>query len=144
MFKSPLTVACFAAAVAIVVARTAGATRPLLVLQHHIVPYCPWAEAEKIIGGKYLLEPRGDAPGSTFKHDQHIAVKIANPNHPITQFMSDFEIEDETYDKVPVSPEAKPLLTTDTPGSMSPLAWTHTYGKSPVVYIQLGHGPTAF
>lgn len=118
--------------------------KPLLVLHHAIATYYPWPEAEKIIGGKYLLEPRGDAPGSTFKHGRQIAVKIADPNHPITRFMSDFEIEDETYDKVPILPDVKPLLTTDTPGSMSPPAWTHTYGKSPVVYIQLGHGPTAF
>jgi type 1 glutamine amidotransferase len=35
-------------------------------------------------------------------------------------------------------------LTTDHPTSGKVIAWAHRYKNSPVVYIQLGHGPEAY
>ncbi|MBI4580511.1 MAG: DUF1080 domain-containing protein [Planctomycetes bacterium] len=120
------------------------AGRPLLVLHHAIAMFPRWPEAEKIIGGRYVLKAEEGHPGSTFKMDQRVPVKIADRSHPITRFMDDFEAIDEVYDKVPIGPNVTPLLTTDRPACMPTLGWTHKYGNSTVVYIQLGHGPTTF
>ena len=58
--------------------------------------------------------------------------------------MKDFEIEDETYKNMQFLEGTHPLLTTDEPTSDKVVAFTHTYGKSPVVYIQLGHDAKAY
>ena len=121
-----------------------AAGKPLLVLHHGISAFPEWAELEKIVGARYVLKPEANHPGSTYKHDQHIPVKIADKAHPITRCMDDFTILDETYDRVPVSAEVTPLLTTEVAGSMPQLGWTRTVGKSNVVSLMLGHGPTAF
>lgn len=120
------------------------AGKPLLVLHHGISIFADWPEAEKIIGGRYVLEPEANHPGSTFKHDQKINVKIADQSHPIARFTDDFEMLGETYGRVPILPGVHPLLTTDHPDSMPTLGWTHKYRNSNVVYLEPGHGPTEF
>jgi hypothetical protein len=53
-------------------------------------------------------------------------------------------LHDEIYWGYRVLPGVTPLITTTHPKSGKPLGWAHTYGKSRVVYFQLGHGPEAF
>jgi type 1 glutamine amidotransferase len=43
-----------------------------------------------------------------------------------------------------ISPDVKPLLTTDCPTSDPTIAWISPWPKSKVVYIQLGHGHGSF
>jgi hypothetical protein len=71
-------------------------------------------------------------------------VRIADPSHPITRGMQDFEIVDEAYRYFYVRPDVHVLLTTDEPMNESRIAWTHRYKNSPVVYLQLGHGREAY
>ena len=71
-------------------------------------------------------------------------IAIADKNHPITKGVSDFTILDEAYKDVYVNPKAHVLLTTDNPLSTKQVAWTHSYGKSPVFTIMLGHDKHAF
>lgn len=118
--------------------------KPLLVLHHGISIFPEWSEAEKIIGGRYVLKPETGHPGSTFKHDQRIGVKIADRGHPITRFMDDFEMLGETYGNMPLQEGLTPLLTTDHPDSVPLLGWTHKYRNSDVVYLEPGHGPSEF
>ncbi len=118
--------------------------KPLVVLHHAAGDYQDWPEAIKIIGAKFDLKPGPNDPKPSFKHDVKVPVKIADPQHPITRFMKDFEIEDETYKNMQFLPGTHALLTTDEPTSDKVIAWTHTYGKSPVVYIQLGHDAKAY
>lgn len=118
--------------------------KPLIVMHHGISTFNEWPESEKIIGGRYVLAPEANHPGSTYKHDQKVSVKIANKSHPITRFMEDFDMVAETYGRVPISPDVTPLLTTDNPDSMPMLAWTHKYRNSNVVYLEPGHGPSEF
>lgn len=118
--------------------------KPLLVVHHAISIFPEWPEAEKIIGGRYVLAPEANHPGSTFKHDQKIRVKISDKSHPITRFMDDFEMLGETYGNVPIRPGVTPLLTTDHPDSMPLLGWTHKYLNSTVVYLEPGHGASEF
>jgi type 1 glutamine amidotransferase len=124
------------------------AGKGLVVIHHAIANYQDWPEYEKIIGGRYYLEPKvvNGVPKarSAYEHDVKLTVRIADSKHPIVQGLKDFEIEDEVYSLFDVSPSAKPLLTTDHPKSNKVIAWTHKYGKARVVYIQLGHGPSAY
>ncbi len=69
---------------------------------------------------------------------------IVAMDHPITAGLTDFKIFDEIYSDFRVQPDVTPLITRSHPKSGKPLAWTRTEGKSRVVFIQLGHGPTAY
>jgi uncharacterized protein len=108
----------------------------LVILHHAIYGYRPWPEFQKLVGITSWLD------GS--KDDVDMKIHVADLNHPITQGVTDFDINDETYDKYEVDPKVHVLLTTDTPGNGKNLAWTHTYRNSPVFYLQLGHGPKAY
>jgi len=120
----------------------------LVVLHHAIANYQEWPEYEKIIGGRYYLEPKVvngvQKQRSAYQHDVKLTVNLADPKHPILKGLKDFEIVDEVYSLFDVSPSVRPLLKTSHPQSNPVVAWTHRYGRSRVVYIQLGHGPTAY
>ncbi len=64
--------------------------------------------------------------------------------HPVIAGIAPFHIQDETYKRMWISPQVRPLLTTDNPTSDTTLAWLGPSPASRVVAIQLGHGPTAF
>lgn len=120
----------------------------LLVLHHAIANYQNWKEYEKIIGGRYYLNKTMvdgvEKPRSIYKHGVKFKVNVADPNHPITRGINDFEITDETYNLYDVSPESHILLTTDEPTSAKKIGWTNNYKNARVVYIQLGHDHFAY
>lgn len=120
----------------------------LVALHHSMANYQKWPEYERIIGGRYNLEKRtvdgAERPASTYKHDVQFRVKVANPQHPVTRGVADFEIHDETYGAFDVSPQAHALLTTDEPTSGKTVAWARNYEAARVVYIQLGHDEKAY
>ncbi|MFP4501334.1 MAG: ThuA domain-containing protein [Candidatus Hydrogenedentota bacterium] len=116
----------------------------LVILHHAFVNYQDWPEYENILGGRYYLTDRDGHAQSTYAHDQQIPVTIAAPDHPVTQGLSDFEIEDETYKGYTVQDGVTPLLRTDHEKSASVIGWTHDYGKGKVVAIQLGHGAQSY
>ena len=119
----------------------------LVVTHHALVSYQAWPEFEKIIGGTYP-EPQdkkgvvSDALG--YQHDVEMPVVILAKDHPITAGLKDFTITDEIYWGFRVRPDSTPLITTTQSKSGKPLAWYRTQGTSRVVYLQLGHGPSAF
>lgn len=119
----------------------------LVVLHHALVSYQDWPEYERIIGGRYPENPAKAGVVTTevgYEHDVDVPVKIVAKDHPITSGLSDFVIHDEIYWGFRVGKDARPLLTTTHPKSGKPLAWTRSEGKSRIVYIQLGHGPSAY
>jgi hypothetical protein len=120
----------------------------VVALHHTLAAHPNWPEYAKIIGGRFHV---GDhvvdgqtVPGSTYDHDQDIAVQIADRQHPITRGLPDFQIHDETYGRYDTDPDAHVLLTTQHPKSDRELAWTNHYANSRVVYIQLGHDHLAY
>lgn len=119
----------------------------LVVLHHALVNYQNWPEFERIIGGTYP-EPQDKRGAVTdqlgYEHDVDIPVTILATDHPVTAGLKDFTLHDEIYWGYRTTSDAKPLLSTPHPKSGKPLAWTRSEGKSRVVYLQLGHGPTAF
>jgi type 1 glutamine amidotransferase len=120
----------------------------LVALHHSIADYPNWDEYSRIIGAKYYLQKQVvngvEKPVSIFQHGVRFTVRIADPKHPVTRGLKDFEILDETYGKFEVAPKVKPLLTTDTPTSGPIIGWVRNYGKARVVYLQLGHDHTAY
>jgi type 1 glutamine amidotransferase len=120
----------------------------LVVLHHAIANYQEWEEYPKISGARYYLKPTMvngvEKPRSLWKHDVEMKVCIADPKHPVARGLKDFDIRDESYKGYDIRPGMKPLLTTDQPLNSPTLAWTHTYGKARVVYLQLGHDHLAY
>jgi len=115
----------------------------VIALHHTIGARRAWPEYRKVLGGLWLWEPTEidgkTYPKSTYKHGVTIPVAVADPDHPITQGLNDFEIVDEQYGNLYVSPDVHVLLTTDKPGCNSQIAWTTRYGNSRVFYLMLGH-----
>jgi hypothetical protein len=110
----------------------------LVVMHHAIVDFPNWEWWWKeVVGGKYLLQPM-DGKKSTYKHDVTFDVK-KTAEHPVTRGVTDFQIIDETYKDMWISPNVKVLLTTKEPTSDGPVAWISPYAKARVVYLQLGH-----
>jgi len=117
-------------------------------LHHSLVSYQDWDEFENIIGGRYYLKADSsknkDMVASNYKHDVIIPVEIADGDHPITDGLINFDIHDEVYGNYEVLPIVHSLLKTDHPESGEIVAWAHSYGKSRIVYIQLGHDHYAY
>ncbi|MCS7185741.1 MAG: ThuA domain-containing protein [Armatimonadota bacterium] len=122
----------------------------LVALHHSIASYQNWDEYAKIIGARYFIAP-GKAPDgktfdrSQFHHDIRFTVKVVDKNHPVTKGLPEqFEILDETYKGWWIAPGVHKLLATDHELSDPCVAWAKRYGKAKVVFIQLGHGSTAY
>jgi len=122
--------------------------KPLVVLHHSICAYDDWPEYINIIGGKYFHKPTTvngkEYQPCSYIHDLHFNVKNANPKHPVTKGVPDFEIFDEAYKGFYVEDGVTPLLTTDEPNSAPVIGWTKKYGKARVVTFQSGHDVPTF
>ncbi len=120
----------------------------IVVLHHALASYQAWPEFEKIVGGKYFLQPHmengREVAGSTFKHGQDIPVHVVNLQHPVTKGIPDFRIHDEVYGGFSVSENVEPLLSTEHPLSGKIIAWAHKYDGARVVTVQLGHDHSAY
>jgi type 1 glutamine amidotransferase len=119
-----------------------------LIVWHHALANCQdWPEFEKIAGGKFWMKP-GERAGkkvgkSGTGHDKY-KMHIADANHPITQGMTDFEIQDESYNKQTFADGIHLLVTTDHPKSDKQVAWVHEYSGARVMGYQSGHDARAW
>jgi uncharacterized protein len=125
------------------------AGKGLLILHHAVADYQQWPEYEKILGGRYYLQQKTVVNGveklrSRAKEGLVIPVHIADPNHPVTRGLKDFEIRDETYAGYDIAPESHVLLTTTHTNNAPYLAWVKTYEAARVIYLQLGHDHFAY
>jgi type 1 glutamine amidotransferase len=116
----------------------------MVVLHHALLDYPDWAWwAEDVVGGRYRLKREGKIPSSTVKNDQPMSITPAG-DHPILAGVGLFQVVDETYKGMFISPKVRPLLTTDNAFSDPVVAWVGPCTTSRVVAIQLGHGPAIF
>ncbi len=125
------------------------AGKGLLILHHAIAAYPHWPEYERILGGRYYLQKSTIVNGveklrSRAREGARIPVHIADPNHPVTRGLKDFEIDDETYAGYDVAPDSHVLLTTTHTNNAPTLAWSRTCEAARVVYVQLGHDHLAY
>lgn len=120
----------------------------VVAIHHALGAFQDWDGYSQIVGGKYFLSDRPFKGSlhkrSTYKHDELIRVHVADPQHPVTQGIQDFEIQDETYKGYVVEPDSHVLLETDHPLSEQALAWSRSYGRGRVVYVELGHDSHAY
>ena len=89
--------------------------------------------AVDLIGGHANWHP----PGSTF------TVHIEDTEHPTTQGLEDFDVEDEIYISAH-EPDIHVLASAEWFGKAHPMAWVKPYGSGRVFYTTLGHGPGTF
>jgi type 1 glutamine amidotransferase len=116
--------------------------KPFLFLHHALVSYQHWPEFKKIVGGKYHTADKTKL--STYQHDDTIRVTISSKEHPIVEGLSEFVIVDETYGNCEILPQVTPLLQTAHPRSLPLLGWVNPYRQHEIIYLQGGHGPSAF
>jgi len=91
---------------------------------------CP--EYRAMVGGYFITHPR-------FRQYQ---VSVVDPEHPLTQGLDEFFVEDEQYITAYDS-RVHVLASALWKGQAMPVAWTHTWGKGRVFYLALGHNPEA-
>jgi type 1 glutamine amidotransferase len=121
----------------------------LVALHHSLDSYQNWDDYARLVGGRHFLGP-GKAPdGKTYERSEYhgdvlYPVRILNPQHPITKGLPSFEMRDETYKNFWRSPSTKPLLGTQHPLSDPVIGWVQQQGKARIVYLQPGHGPSAY
>jgi type 1 glutamine amidotransferase len=116
----------------------------IVVLHHALLDYQDWTWWYRdVVGGSYRLKREGDRPSSAVKNGQRIHL-TPEKDQPITAGLDPFQVLDETYKGMYISPRVRPLLTTDNRNSDRVLAWIGPCTTSRVVAIQLGHGPTIF
>ncbi len=116
--------------------------KPMIFLHHSLVSYQNWPEFVDIVGGRYHTEDTTKA--SYYKHDEKINVTIESPSHPVVRDLSDFTLIDEVYGNCEIASSVMPLLSTDHPRSMPLLGWINRYLGHDIIYLQSGHGPSAF
>lgn len=119
----------------------------LVILHHANAAYNNWPLFWKIAGVEYHFTPwqkNGvEMARSGFKDDVKFKIHV-DPKHPVTRGLTDYDIDDETYCRTSVDPGVHALLTTDEPSSDKTIGWAKTYGNSKVIYVQSGHGPSAY
>jgi len=120
-----------------------------VVALHHTIGARPeWPKAAEVLGGKWIPKPETidgrQYSKSPWRDDVHLSIRVADPDHPITRGIEDFELVDELYGPYYVSPKVHVLLECDTPGANPQVAWTHQYGNSRIFYLSLGHDNKAW
>jgi uncharacterized protein len=115
-----------------------GETNQGIILLHHaILAYPQWPLWDELVGIK-----NRDQFG--FDHDQELELKVADPAHPITHGLQDWQMIDETYAMANAREGSQILLTVDHPKSMGTIAWTRQYKKSRIFCFESGHDHCAY
>ncbi|MFH0758733.1 MAG: ThuA domain-containing protein [Bacteroidota bacterium] len=119
---------------------------PLLFLHHSICSCQRWEGFKAMLGGKYIMEGYGHDSSSLsdYRHDLDLHIRIADDHHPVTDGLTDFDIQDEGYSNINMAEGITPLLLTCSPGSSSPVAWANTFDQSTIICLMLGHDKHAY
>lgn len=112
----------------------------LVVMHHGGMTYWNVEELRDVYGIRW------NPPDFVFHMDQEYTARIADPDHPITHGLEDFQVHDETYTNFQVDdyPGNHTLITADHPNSDKVIAWTRHYGRTRVAGFQLGHDTPVF
>lgn len=144
-----------------------------LVVTHHAIAAWPtWDQWAHTVGGRFLYAPGsldGEPwPASGYRVGTH-HVRVVAPQHPVCAGVDDFDLDDELYLQPVFTDEFEPLLVTDDPlrpdtfrsaydevrhgvavacteqpRTSRAVGWVKAAGRSPLVYLQPGHGPETF
>ena len=108
----------------------------IFILHHALLAYPDWPLWASLVGIQ--------ASSWHVHMDINLNIQIANPRHPITQGLSDWEMLDETYVVAEPDANSEILLKTDDPKSMRSIAWTRRYKNARVFCFQSGHDHNAY
>ena len=97
--------------------------------------YGKWTEFGKLCGRFWVMGTSGHGPRSVFN------CQIADPEHPITKGLKDFEIFDELYAKLQGDEDIQVLVKADSDWSKKtePIVFVRNYGEGRSVHNALGH-----
>jgi type 1 glutamine amidotransferase len=104
----------------------------LVILHHAILAFPEWDAYSDMCG----IDARTDFG---YFPKQTLQVQVTDPNHPITEGLTDWEMGDETYTMKSAGEDSTILLTADHPNSMDVLGWAREYGNSRIFCLQSGH-----
>lgn len=128
--------------------RVTTSGKGVVALHHALAAYPDWDDYARLLGGRYLfraMEWDGRRlPASSYQHDVRFRVHVADPDHPVTRGVRDYEVLDETYKDYWVASDVKVLLVTEEPSSTPVVGWAKTNGLSRWVYLQGGHDRNAW
>jgi uncharacterized protein len=110
----------------------------MLALHCATICFDDWPEFRRILGAWWDWGHSGHAPLQ--QHRMHVRSQA----HPITQGLTDFDIEDELYTNPRVSDSLDPLIDATWENVTQPILWLRNYGKARVCYNAMGHGVEAF
>lgn len=105
---------------------------PMLFVHSSLTAFPGWSRWEQIMGGRWVYD-------RTYHPDRGPGRALIVPGHPLTGDLRDFDIVDERYTRLRVSPTADVFLEHEEEGERHPLAWTHRAGASRVISDALGH-----
>jgi hypothetical protein len=111
--------------------RLGETSQGIVVLHHALLAYPKWPLWSELVG----IEDRSFG----YHFAQTVRTEIADPDHPITQGLSPWEMVDETYTMNDAGEGSHVLLTTDHEKSMRTLAWTRQYRNARVFCYESGH-----
>ena len=112
--------------------RLGQTSQGLFIMHHALLAYTKWSVWSEIVG-------ISNRSLGSFHIGEKLNVNVANPDHPITKGLSNWEMIDETYVMKDADEGNNILLTTDHPKSMKTLAWTRQYKNSKVFCLECGH-----
>lgn len=105
---------------------------PMLFVHSSLTAFPVWPRWEQIMGGRWVYD-------RTYHSDRGPGRALIAPGHPLARGLRDFDIVDERYTRLRVSPAADVFLEHEEEGERHPLAWTHRVEESRVVSDALGH-----
>jgi type 1 glutamine amidotransferase len=108
-----------------------GYGKGFVFLHHALIAFLQWRLWSDLIG----IADRH----FTFSFDESIRFQIADPEHPITRGLENWEMIDETYNMDTPGDDSHVLITADHPLSMRAVAWTREVAGSRVFCYQSGH-----
>lgn len=108
----------------------------VVILHHGLVAWPEWPVWSNLVG---IPEKGRNIVGFS-----DMAIHVEKPDHPIARGLTDWVMYDEFYHVAEPAAHCDVFLTTNTPGSMRSLAWTHTVGQARIACMQNGHGPQAW
>lgn len=82
-----------------------------------------------MVGGMFLTHPR----------PQPFTFNVKNPDHPVMDGISDFEMEEELY-LMETNGHFDLLMTTQYKDFERPITWVKPYGHGRILFTALGHG----
>jgi type 1 glutamine amidotransferase len=95
-------------------------------------------EMRDMLGGVFSHDTSGGRPDGKVRKGSY-RVRIAQPDHPITRGLADFDLDDELYYHAQMEPGVEPLATIAFEGTDWPVAWTREYDRGRVFHTVLGH-----